>query len=210
VQFSATSQTPAAERQTVDDGSKTSVGQSSVDAVAGLGHVTDAGRGTTGRSRRDLRVGRTVRAARAVLGDVAAPPPSGRPWTRLEDVAGQASVTPSQASAMSQTPAAERQTEPDATFASPGQFALPVQFSATSQTPAAERQTVEVGRKTSAGQFALPVQLSGWSQTPAAERHTVDVGRKMLVGHVAALPVQVSCWSQTPAAERQTCPPVRN
>ena len=67
VQFSATSHTPAAARQTVVAGSKASAGQSSPDAVAGLGDVADAGRGAA--HGRALGVGRAGGAgARAVLG----------------------------------------------------------------------------------------------------------------------------------------------
>ena len=67
--------------------------------------------------------------------------------SRTHASAGQVTALPVQASAMSQGPAAGRQTVPDARSLSVGQVvAAPVQFSATSQRPAAGRHTAVPGR----------------------------------------------------------------
>jgi hypothetical protein len=114
------------------------------------------------------------------------------------------SLTPSQVSGTSQTPADGRQTA--VLFASLGQLGpLPVQLSATSQTPAAARQTVELGAKRSVGQVVLePVQFSATSQAPADGRQTVELGASASAGQAAADPLQCSAGSQSPADARQT------
>ena len=82
-------------------------------------------------------------------------------------------LLPSQLSATSQSPCAERQTA--VLFASAGHAALvPVQFSAASQLPAEDRQTVVEDLNPSAGQAPLvPVHVSAVSHTPAEVRHVV-------------------------------------
>ena len=82
-------------------------------------------------------------------------------------------LVPSQLSATSQSPCAERQTA--VLFASAGHVAfVPVQFSATSQVPADARQTVVEEAKPFAGHAPLvPLHVSATSQTPAEGRHVV-------------------------------------
>jgi hypothetical protein len=89
--------------------------------------------------------------------------------------AGHVGDAPVQFSAVSHTPAEERQTVLDDATESPGHTdELPVQFSATSQTLTALRHTVLDDAKSSGGQaLDAPVQFSATSQTLTAPRHTV-------------------------------------
>src|SRR5207247_10210263 len=84
--------------------------------------------------------------------------------------AGQSSVTPSQKSSRSQTPAAGRQRA--VLLASAGQSGpVPVQVSAGSQRPAEGRHSVVAGANWSAGQSSsTPSQNSSTSQTSVAAR----------------------------------------
>jgi hypothetical protein len=118
-----------------------------------------------------------------VCGQSGPVPEQNAPWALPHEVVdgsnasvGQASPLPSQVSATSQTPAAERQTA--VLFASVGHAALaPSQDSATSHAPAAERQTVLDDATPSAGQAVPdPSHVSATSQSPAAERQTVPEG----------------------------------
>src|SRR2546422_2999922 len=75
----------------------------------------------------------------------------GAPAAR-KPLAGHVVVLPSQYSATSHSPAADRQTKVEGWTPSRGQGALvPVQYSARSQAPAAGRQTTVAGWKASAG-----------------------------------------------------------
>src|SRR6185503_15717228 len=121
---------------------------------------------------------------------------------------GQAALEPVHCSAMSQAPAAERQTVLAGWKLLDGQTELePVQFSATSQTPAELRQTVADDAKPSPGQLAPePVQFSATSHTLTALRHTVELGREAFAGQLSVEPSQASAWSHTPAAARHGVP----
>jgi hypothetical protein len=169
-QASATSQTPAPERQTVPDEATASPGQLALEPVqlSATSHAPDAERQTV------------VDATKAS--------------------AGQVPLDPVQFSATSQVPALDRQTKLDGRTASAGQLAVPpAHVSARSQAPAAERQTVPDGANPLAGHVALaPEHVSARSQSPAAERQTVPEGRKP-PPQVDEEPLQVDPDAHAPA-----------
>ena len=102
--------------------------------------------------------------------------------------AGQSLFTPSQFSAMSQSPADALHSALD--FASAGHVALePVHVSAMSQTPALALHSVEIGKNWSVGQLLfVPSQFSAVSHIPADALHCeLDF---VSAGHVALEPVQ--------------------
>jgi hypothetical protein len=143
-QFSATSQSPAAARQTVELGAKASAGQAAPEPVQ-----------CSAASHTPVDALHTVE-----LG-----------WNAS---VGQAALDPVQCSATSQSPADARQTVALDWKVSPGQTGPePVHVSATSHAPADGRQTVAPDANPSTGQLSwTPSQTSCTSHAPAAGRHT--------------------------------------
>jgi hypothetical protein len=175
VQLSATSQSPEAARQTVDDGRKCAV------QVALAPTVPE----------------QVSCASQSPLGA----PPHAVPGVCAAS-AGQSAAPPLHASSTSHSPAEARQVVPAETNPFAGQAAaMPVQASATSQSPATARHVVPELTKPSAGHVvALPVHSSATSHSPAIGRQVVDDGRKraVQVAFAPTVPEQVSCASQSP------------
>ena len=158
---------------------------------------------TRGRLRRALRVGRTVVARRRRRSRPGRRrPPTARHSAVLLASAGQASSTPSQVSARSQTPRRRRGTRA-VLLASAGQLSpTPSQVSARSQTPpdgAAHRR-------------ALRIRRTVVADAVAGLRQVADAGRRAATaavlfasaGQVSLAPSQVSARSQTPADARHS------
>jgi hypothetical protein len=214
VQFSATSQEPAAARQTVVLADSVFEGQLDVtpsQVSAGSQIPVDA--------RQVVVVPESVST-----GHVAAPPVqfsdgSQTPVDARQSVveadnvsAGHAAEVPVHFPAGSQTPADARQVLVEDTKVLAGHVtAVPLQFSATSHTSADARHTVVESATVSEGQAVeVPVQFSATSQTPAAARQTVVLGLTLSVGHTASVPVQLSATSQIPTLARHVWAAVWN
>jgi hypothetical protein len=174
VQFSATSQTPAALRQTELDGENPSPGQFADDPVQFS---------TTSQTPAELR--------QTVAFD-------------LKPSAGQASFVPSQFSTTSQKPDDARHGVLVGAFASAGQAVFdPSQVSARSQTPAAGRQSVPALPAGCVHALPTPSQTSR-VQTFESAVQPVFAGSFASAGQVTAAPSQFSTASHSPTAERQT------
>ena len=166
-QLSARSQTPAEARHCAV--LFASAGQSSPTPSQLSARSQTPGRGAA--LRRALRIGRTVVAdAVAALGQVADTRPTARHTAVLFASAGQSSLTPSQLSARSQTPAEARHSA--VLLASAGQSSsMPSQVSARSQTPAEARQTRRALRIAPDRSGSCPCR------SPAGRRHRPRGGR---------------------------------
>jgi len=205
---SATSQSPAADRQTKVDGRTASVGHAA---------LVPEQLSATSQAPADAR--------QTVVDD-------------LNASAGHAALVPVQLSARSQVPAAARQTVVDGLKVFVGQLVLvPVHVSARSQSPADDLHTVPAlpaacwqvtlvplqvsvlhglpssvqavpfPLTASAGHVALePVQFSATSHSPAAARHAVVADLKPSAGQLLLDPSQLSARSQIPAAARHCVP----
>src|SRR5207253_1548013 len=129
--------------------------------------------------------------------------------TTLEDwkpSAGQRSLTPSQVSAASQSPAAGRHTAPAFPAGCRQSSPLPSHSSRLQGLPSSV-QAVPLAFFASAGHAALdPVQNSAGSHSPAESRQRIVARRKASAGQTALVPSQVSAASQSPAAGLHTAP----
>src|SRR5207244_4883010 len=130
----------------------------------------------------------------------------GRHTAVLFASAGQVTLVPVQASAMSHDPAAGRQTVPAFPAGCWQVTFVPSHWSSVQGLPS-EVQAVPFVFLASAGQFGpFPVQLSARSQSPAAARQTVLEERKPSAGQLPLDPMQVSAASQLPAEGRHAVP----
>src|SRR5439155_3563237 len=117
-------------------------------------------------------------------------------------------LVPVQASAMSHTPAAGRQTAPAFPAGCWHSALAPSHWSSVQGLPSLVH-ALPAGDFASAGQLGpVPVQVSCGSHSPAEARHTTVEGWKPSAGQVVLVPVQVSATSQTPAEARPTAPGV--
>jgi hypothetical protein len=173
VQVSATSQGPAAGRQTVPAVTK-----------ASGGHSAEAPVQVSATSQGPADGRHTVPAGKKGFG-------------------GQVALAPVQKAFCSQGPAATRQTVVGGANASGGQSGdWPVQVSATSQGPAAGRQTFVLGESGFDGQAALlPSQTAFSSQALVAVRQTVPAALGVRT-HWPVLGLQAAV-SQGPAASQE-------
>jgi hypothetical protein len=178
VQFSATSQSPALARHSVDEGLKASAGQVAVEPV------------------QFSATSQSPAAERQTVLD------------ETNASVGHVELPPVQVSATSHAPAAERQTAPAFPAACLQSGCWPLQRSVVQGLPSSVQAVSFALTASAGQLGPLPVQVSARSHSsPAATgRHTVLDGRKPSAGHVVLLPAQLSATSQTPAALRQTVP----
>jgi hypothetical protein len=174
VQLSATSQTPADERQTVLDEANPSPGQFADEPVQ-----FSATSQTPAELRQTVELGRKLSA-------------------------GQLLFVPSQFSGVSHAPAVARHGVVVGAFASAGQLVLvPSHVSATSQTPAAARQSAPALPAGCVQVLPVPLQTS-LVQTFESAVQAVFNGCFESAGQFTPEPSQFSVASHSPAAERQT------
>ena len=206
VQFSSTSQGPAAARQTAPglpagcwqaslDPSHSSVLHGFPSSVHAVPAGVLASAGQFGPFPGQLSAGSHS-------------PPDGRHTVvdGSKASAGQVVLVPVQFSSTSQTPVAARQTVPAFPAGCWQASFVPSHSSALHGFPSSV-QAVPAGSFASAGHVALdPVQFSAGSHSPPDGRQTAVAGLKASLGHVLLDPVHSSSRSQSPAEARQTVP----
>jgi hypothetical protein len=209
VQFSATSQMPAAPRHGVAAEANWSAGHAAAEPVqfsATSQMPADGRHGVAAEAKPSLGQVFETPLQDSTTSQMPAEPRQGAVLFRS---VGQSALDPVQFSARSQTPAEARHgVDDDATPSLRQVFDTPSQDSTTSQMPAEPRQGPVLFW--SLGQTELdPVQFSARSQAPAEARHGVEELAKPLAGHAPLLPLQVSCTSHVLTEVRQTLPAPR-